>query len=109
MSFITPCDKYGPLFITIAVYLEFKNFVKIALLESNKTLFSNKYKVSVLNKAEIELKTNTEMYKTTKIKTKLLPISTVSKKIIKEKAVAIFMSFNKNQCLNTGKLLFYNS
>jgi hypothetical protein len=77
------------------LYLEFKNFVKIILLKSNKTLFSNKYKVRVLNKAEIELKTNTEMYKITKIKIKLLLISTVSMKIIKKKAVTIFMSFNK--------------
>lgn len=89
------------------LYLEFKNFVKITLLESNKTLFSNKYNVRVLNKVEIESKTNTEIYKITKIKTKVLPISTVSMKIIKKKAATIFMSFNKIN--NTEKLLFYNS
>ncbi|GHT08156.1 hypothetical protein AGMMS49532_02560 [Endomicrobiia bacterium] len=79
----------------MTLYLEFKNFVKIIFLKSNKTLFSNKYKVSVLNKTETELKTNTEMYKVTKIKTKLLLISTVSMKTTKKKVVIILMNFNK--------------
>ncbi|GHT40106.1 hypothetical protein AGMMS49921_00900 [Endomicrobiia bacterium] len=65
------------------------------LLKSNKTLFSNKYKVSVLNKVEIKLKINTEMYKITKIKIKLLLILTVSIKITNKNSETIFTNFRR--------------
>ena len=107
VSFIILWDKFEPLFrLLLQLHLEFKNFVKIIFLKSNKTLFSNKYKVSVLNKTEIELKINTETYKITKIKIKLSLILTVSMKIIKKKAVTIFMSFNKKSMLKHWKTSF---
>lgn len=96
VSLMILCDKYGPLFkLLLLLYLEFKNLIKMIFLKSNKTLFSSKYKVSVLNKTEIELKISTEIYKIIKITIKLLPILIVSTKIIRKKAVTILINFNK--------------